>query len=94
MGSEQSVPTSLCAWLCESIPEEELIQILILKGKELLAKYGLLDGEGRVNKTLLLALLDVTLQEETMKETVLNYILKHYKKELQERLGQTLPRSS
>lgn len=48
----------------------------ILRDRELLARYGLLDKEGRLNKTLLLALLDAAPQEESLKETVLNYLLK------------------
>ncbi len=88
--NEQAVPTVLRVKLCEVLSEEELLQVL--KGKELLKKYGLLDNEGRLNKAVALALLDAMMQEETVKEEVLSFLLKYYKKELQERLVEVLPR--
>ncbi|NPA99553.1 MAG: hypothetical protein GXO43_09255 [Crenarchaeota archaeon] len=88
--NEQSIPPILRVKLCTIMPEEELVQYL--KGKELLKKYGLLDEKNRLNKTLLLALLDAIMQEETMKETVLNYLLKYYKQDLVQHLSETLPK--
>ena len=87
---EQSIPLVLRARLCEVLPEEELVRIL--KGKELLKKYGLLGDEGRLNRAVAIALLDAMMQEETLKEEVLGFLLKYYKKELQERLVEVLPR--
>jgi len=72
------------------LPPEELLKIL--KGEELLKKYGLVDNEGRLNKPLAFALIDALLQQEATKEELLNYLLKYYKTELSERLGSTLPR--
>ncbi len=76
--------------LCEMLPEEELVQIL--KGPELLRKYGLVDEEGRLNKPLVLALIDALMQDEALKDEVLNYLLKYYKRDLQERLSEILPK--
>jgi len=87
---EQSIPLVLRARLCEVLPEEELVRIL--KGRELLRKYGLVDSEGRLNKAVVLALIDAAMQVETVKEEVLNYLLKYYKQEIVERLGETLPK--
>jgi len=88
--NEQLVPTILRIKLCEIIPEGELAGLL--KGRELLRRYGLIDEEGRLNKTIILALLDALLQEESLKETVFDYLLKYYKEKLQERLTETLPK--
>jgi len=87
---KQSIPVSIRARLCEALPEEELLEVL--KGKELLRKYGLIDNDGRLNKALLLALIDSAMQVETIKEEVLAYLLKYYKGELMERLAETLPK--
>jgi len=87
---EQSIPLALRARLCEVLSEEELIQVL--KGRELLKRYGLVDSEGRLNKAVALALLDAMMQDNAVKEEVLGFLLKYYKKELQERLVEVLPR--
>ena len=58
----------------------------------MLRRYELLDNNGRLNEALVLALIDSAMQVETIKEEVLNYLLKYYKKELQERLIEVLPR--
>lgn len=86
----EQIPLLYRIKLCEMLPEEELLQIL--KGPQLLRQYGLVDGEGRLNKPLALALLDAMMQDEAMKDEVLSYLLKYYKAELQERLGGTLPK--
>ena len=87
---EQTLPLILRIKLCELVPEEELLQIL--KGRDLLRKYGLLDNDGRLNRAIVLALIDALMQDEVIKEEVLNYLLKYYKRELTEKLGETLPR--
>ncbi len=48
----------------------------------MLRRYELLDNNGRLNEALVLALIDSAMQVETIKEEVLNYLLKYYKKEL------------
>jgi len=60
------IPASVRMRLCEMLSEEELVQLL--RGKELLKKYGLLDSEGRFNKAVAFALFDAMMQEETLKE--------------------------
>ncbi len=87
---EQSIPLVLRTRLCEVLPEEELVRIL--KGKELLRKYRLIDDEDRLNKAVVLALIDAAMQVETVKEEVLNYLLKYYKQEIVERLDEALPK--
>ncbi|MEB3765652.1 MAG: hypothetical protein GSR77_05770 [Desulfurococcales archaeon] len=87
---QQSIPLALRARLCEVLSEEELIQIL--KGRELLKRYGLVDSEGRLNKAVTLALLDAMMQDNRVKEEVLGFLLKYYKKKLQEMLVEVLPR--
>ena len=87
---EQAIPVSLRARLCESLPPEELLRVL--RGEELLRKYGIVDEEGELNKPLAFALLDAMLQSESTKEEVLQYLLKYYRQELTERLEGTLPK--
>ena len=87
---QQSISLALRARLCEVLSEEELIQIL--KGRELLKRYGLVDSEGRLNKAVTLALLDAMMQDNRVKEEVLGFLLKYYKKKLQEMLVEVLPR--
>jgi intergrase/recombinase/DNA-binding XRE family transcriptional regulator len=87
---EQRPPAILRIRLCELLPEEELLQIL--KGPQLLRQYGLVDDEGRVNKALALALIDALMQDSAAKEELLSYLLKYYKRELTERLAETLPK--
>ena len=90
LAGRQEPPGIVRVRLCEILSEEELMEIL--KGRQLLARYGLVDDEGRLNKPLALALVDALLQDEVSREEVLNYLLKYYKKELTERLLETLPR--
>jgi len=87
---EQSIPAVLRARLCEILPEEELLRVL--KGKDLLTRYGLLDSNGNINKPLAFAVIDALMQNEVAKEEVLAYLLKYYKRELMERLTETLPK--
>jgi len=86
---EQSIPLALRARLYEVLNEEELIQIL---GGRTSKRYGLVDSEGRLNKAVALALLAAMMQGNAVKEEVLSFLLKYYKKELQERLVEVLPR--
>ena len=88
MKGEQPIPASLRARLCELLPEEELLHIL--KGKDLLARYGLLDSNGNINKVVAFAIIDALMQNEVAKEEVLAYLLKYYKSELMEKLAETL----
>lgn len=90
MKGEQSIPAVLRARLCEILPEEELLHIL--KGKDLLARYGLLDVNGNINKPLAFAVIDALMQNQVAKEEVLAYLLKYYKSELMEKLAETLPK--
>jgi intergrase/recombinase/DNA-binding XRE family transcriptional regulator len=76
--------------LCEVLSEEELLQVL--KGKQILLQYGLIDEEGRLNKAVALALIDALMQDEESREEVLGYMLKYYKREIMERLSETLPK--
>ena len=46
-----------------------------LKDKELLKKSGLLDNEDRLNRALALKLLDALIQDEAVKEKVLNFLV-------------------
>jgi len=85
---EQSIPASLRARLCELLPEEELLRIL--KGKDLLARYGLLDNNGNINKVVAFAIINALMQNEVAKEEVLAYL--HYKSELMEKLAEILPK--
>ena len=64
----------------------------ILKGKDLLARYGLLDSNGNINKVVAFAIIDALMQNEVAKEEVLAYLLKYYKSELMEKLAETLPK--
>ncbi len=88
--NKQEPPAIVRANLCKILTEEELMQIL--KGRQILLRYGLLDEEGRVNRTLLLAIIDSAMQDKVVKEEVLHYLLKYYKKELTEKLVETLPK--
>jgi hypothetical protein len=74
---EQSIPVVLRARLCEILSEEELLRIL--KGKDLLARYGLLDANGNINKPLAFAIVDALMQNQVAREEVLAYLLKYYK---------------
>lgn len=87
---EQAPPLVLRVKLCETLPPEELIKVL--KGGELLRRYGLADDEGRLNKPLAFALVDALLQNELYREELLSYLLRYYKRELLERLEEALPR--
>ena len=87
---EQKPPAILRIKLCEVLPEEELLRIL--KGPQILRQYGLVDEEGRLNKTIVLAIFDALMQSEALKEEVLSYFLKYYKHELTERLSEALPK--
>lgn len=87
---EQEPPVVVHARLCEVLSEDELMEIL--RGELLLRKYGLLDGEGRLNKALAFTLLDAIMQTEALKEEVLSYLLKYYKQELIKHLVETLPK--
>jgi len=84
----QKPPEILCIKLYEVVPEEELLKIL--KDRDLLMMYGLIDYGGRLNRVVALALIDVLMQDEALKDEVLNYILKYYKKDVQERLSEAL----
>jgi len=86
----QKPPDKLRAKLCEAVPEEELLKVL--KGRDLLMMYGLIDSEGRLNEAIVLALIYELMQDEALKDEVLNYILKYYKKDIQERLSEALPK--
>lgn len=86
----QKPPAILRIKLCEVVSEEELLKIL--KGRDILMRYGLIDAEGRLNKAVVLALIDALMQDEALKDEVLNYILKYYKKDVQERLSEALPK--
>ena len=50
------------ARLCEILPEEDLLRIL--KGKDLLARYGLLDANGSIDKPLAFAIIDALMQNQ------------------------------
>lgn len=81
----------VCIKLCEVLPEEELLHIL--KGPQILRKYGIIDENERLNKVVVLAIFNALMQDEALKEEVLNYFLKYYKRELMERLGEALPKT-
>ncbi|MEM1774934.1 MAG: integrase, partial [Desulfurococcaceae archaeon] len=84
------IPSEYLTRICEVFPEEELLAVL--RADQLLQHYGIMSSDGRVNKPLVLALLDAMLRNDVLKEEVLNYILKYYKAELTERLGEAIPR--
>ncbi len=87
---EQEPPPIVRARLCEILSEDELMEIL--RGEQLLRRYGLLDGEGRLNRALALALIDAIMQNDVAREEVLDYLLKYYKQQLMERLSRALPK--
>ncbi len=87
---EQEPPAIVRARLCEILSEDELMEIL--RGEQILRRYGLLDEEGRLNKALALSLIDAIMQDDVAREEVLNYLLKYYKQQLIERLSETLPK--
>uniref|UniRef100_A0A7J3KHW6 Helix-turn-helix domain-containing protein n=1 Tax=Staphylothermus marinus TaxID=2280 RepID=A0A7J3KHW6_STAMA len=84
------IPPECLTRICEVFPEEELLPVL--RADQLLQRYGVISRAGRVNKPLVLALLNAMLRNDVLKEEVLNYILKNYKAELTERLGEAIPR--
>ena len=90
LARQQAPPAKLRVKLCELLSDEELLQIL--RGRQLLEQYNLVDEDGRLNKALALALLDAMLQDELLREEVLSYILKYYKTEIIEKLSETLPK--
>ena len=87
---EQPSPGIVRVRLCELLPEEELLRIL--RGSQILRTYNLVDDESRLNKTVILAIIDAVMQDEKFKDEVLGYLLKYYKKELTEKLAETLPK--
>lgn len=87
---EQKPPDVLRVKLCVVLPEEELLRIL--KGPQILRQYGLIDEEGRLNRVVILAIFDALMQDVVLKEEVLNFFLKYYKRELMERLSEALPK--
>ena len=86
----ESIPTIERMKLCKQLSEDELLQIL--KGPQLLRQYNIVDESGRLNKTLVLAIIDALMQDEILKDEVLGYLLKYYKQEIMERLSETLPK--
>ncbi|MEM1863228.1 MAG: hypothetical protein QXT47_06060 [Desulfurococcaceae archaeon] len=84
------IPPECLTRICEVFPEEELLPVL--RADQLLQRYGVISRAGRVNIPLVLALLNAMLRNDVLKEEVLNYILKNYKAELTERLGEAIPR--
>ncbi|MEL9940682.1 MAG: hypothetical protein QW348_00010 [Ignisphaera sp.] len=68
---------------------EELLRIL--KGLQILRHYGLVDEEERLNKTVVLAVFNALMQDETLKEDVLNHFLKCYKQDIMERICEQPP---
>ena len=86
----QTPSTIIRIKLCEMIPEDELVNIL--KGSQLLKSYGLVDRDGRLNKPVILAIIDAVMQDARFKEDVLRYLLKYYKKEITQQLSETLPK--
>ena len=55
--------------LCEQFSEDELLQIL--KDLQLLRKYNIVDESGRLNKTVVLAIIDALMQDEMLKDEAL-----------------------
>ena len=51
-----------------------------------------MDDEGRLNKAVILAVIDAVMQDERFRDEVLGYLLKYYKKEITEKLAETLPK--
>jgi len=86
----QKPPEILRIKLCEAVSEKELLKIL--KGRDNLMRYGLIDSGDRLNRAVVLALIDALMQDEALKNEVLNYILKFYKKDIQEKLSEALPK--
>ena len=87
---EQPPPGIVRVRLCELLPEEEVLRIL--RGPQILRAYNLVDDEGRLNKAVILAVIDAVMQDERFRDEVLSYLLKYYKKELTEKLAETLPK--
>jgi len=87
---KQEPPGIVRVRLCNILSEEELLQIL--KGRQILLQHRIIDEEGRLNKPLVLAIIDALMQDEVAKNEVLGYLLKYYKQELMERLAETLPK--
>ncbi len=75
---------------CELVDEDTLLQIL--KGEQLLEKYGLVDYQGNINKPLVLAIIRTALEREDLRQIVLQEVARKYKEELMELLNIELPR--
>jgi len=59
---KQPIPASLKVRLCGLLPEEEEELLHVLKGKDLLAWYGLLDSNSNINKVVAFAIIDALIQ--------------------------------
>lgn len=87
---EQKPLAELCIALCGAVSEEELLKIL--KGRDILMRYDLIDGEGRLNKVVTFALLDALMQDDALKDETLRYLLKYYRKDIQEMFPEVIPK--
>ena len=57
--------------------EEELLQIL--KGIQISLQHSIIGEKGRLNRSLVLAIIDVLMQDEIASGVVLGYHIKYYK---------------
>ena len=84
------IPNTYAVKFCMIIDEDTMLQVL--KGEQLLKRYGVLDYQGNINKPLALALIRAALKHEDLRQIVLQEVVRKYKEELMELLNIELPR--
>jgi len=86
----EPIPNAYAVKFCQLVDEDTLLQVL--KGEQLLQRYGLLDHRGNINKPLVLALIRAALEHEDLRQIILQEVARKYKEELMELLNIELPR--
>ncbi len=86
----EPIPESYAVRFCMLVDEDTMLQVL--KGKQLLQRYSLVDVNDNINKPLTLALIRAALEHEDLRQIVLQEVARKYKEELMELLNIELPR--